>query len=64
MVTWLEDEEEFYIADLWLLSLDAGFSGAICNYDVVRDSCKREKMDITKVYRVCKSMTAQMNSKD
>lgn len=63
-VTWLEDSEEFYIAELWLLSLDGGFSGAVCNYDVIRDSCNKSKLDVTDVYRVCKSMTNEMNVKD
>lgn len=49
--------EEYLIADIWLLSLESGFSGVTCDYQIVKDSCKSHKMDSLEVFRVCKSMT-------
>jgi len=62
-VTWL-DEEEMLISDIWILSIESGFSGAICNYNVVKDSCKKYKFDTIDVFRVCKSMTNELSDKD
>ena len=61
-VTWL-DEEEIMISGIWTLSMESGLSGAVCNYDVVKDSCKKYKFDTIDVFRVCKSMTNEL-SKD
>ena len=54
-VTWL-DEEEMAISGIWTLSMESGLSSAVCNYDVVKDSCKKYKFDTIEVFRVCKSM--------
>ena len=59
-VTWLDDEE-MLISDVWMLCVESGFSGAICNYDVVKDCCKKYKFDTIDVFRVCKSMTNEFN---
>lgn len=63
-VTWLEDDEEFEIADLWITSINGGMSGTVVNYDVVKDRCKSLKMDVFEVYKVCRSMTGEFNKKD
>jgi len=62
-VTWLDDEE-MIISDIWTLSIESGFSSEVCNYDVVRDSCKKYKFDTIDVFRVCKSMTKELSDKD
>jgi len=59
-VTWLDDEE-MMVSDVWTLSIESGFSGAVCNYEVVKDSCRKYKLDTIDVFRVCKSMTNEFN---
>lgn len=61
-VTWL-DTEEYVISDVFFLSLSSGLSGQVCNYEVVKDYCKENKLDTIEVYRVCKSMTSELNKK-
>jgi len=62
-VTWLDDEE-MIISDIWMLSVESGFSGAVCNYEVVKDSCRKYKFDTIDVFRVCKTMTYELRDKD
>jgi len=62
-VTWLDDEE-MMISDIWMLSIESGFSGATSNYEVVKDSCKKYKFDTIDVFRVCKLMTYEFSDKD
>jgi len=60
-VTWLDDEE-MIISVIWTLSIEnGGFIGTVCNYDVVRDGCKKYKLDTIDVFRVCKSMANELN---
>lgn len=61
-IIWLEGEEH-EISDVWLLSLESGFNGATCSYQIVKDFCKQKKLDIIEVFRVCKTMTDNFNSK-
>lgn len=63
-MTWLDDTEEALIADIWLLSFQSDISGASNNYSVVKDACKKYKMDIIDVFKVCKSMTSHATKKD
>ena len=50
------------ISDVWLLSLESGFSSAVCSYDVVKEYSKEHKLHKLDVYRVCKSMTNKFNA--
>jgi hypothetical protein len=51
------------VTDIWLLSLDAGMSGAICSFAVVEYMCKSKDLDVMEVYKTCKSMTNELNKK-
>ena len=62
-VTWLDDEE-MLISDVWTLSIGSDSIGNIvCNYDVVKDYSKKYKLEHIEVFRVCKYMMNEFNSK-
>ena len=63
-VLWLEDEEEFLISELWVVSTENSISGKSTNYSVVKDRCEFLKLDAYEVYRVCRAMTSELNKKD
>ncbi len=57
------DNEEYLMIGCFTLSLRSGMSSVECDYMIVRDFCKRYKLDTLAVFRVCKAMVGELNSK-
>ena len=61
-VVWIEDDEERMITHIFKLSIKGGMSIDI-DYLIVKDMCKRYKLDAISVYEVVKAMSSEVAKK-
>jgi triphosphoribosyl-dephospho-CoA synthetase len=57
----LESEHEIFLGSLFLRAIDAGEYGYKVNFEIVKLTCKRAKLDELEVYDILSYMCAKAN---